>query len=579
MAIDTSSLGAALTSGGSDLASLFQSNPNFVNPAYATPQQAAQLRAYGNALLKQPTTIHRPAQGFAMLAQALVGGNALHDANQLDQGAQQSRAQDLAAPPNTGAPTTPAAPMAYAPDANAAPASNAIAAVAPQDGSAPTDNGTFSRMIGAESNGQQFAPDGSTLTSPKGAQGIAQIMPSTGPEAAEAAGVPYDADRLANDPAYNKQLGQAYYNKQLAKYGDPAVAAAAYNAGPGAVDNAMAKAQSSGGNYLSYLPTETQNYVGKVAAPQQPANGMLGQAPPNQVAQNGGGMTMAQARTLTSPYSTPAAQAYVTNQVNPQIVTDGGGNKAFVRPGDPNATPIQNVPGVIDTGVAAGGASAHVLSHMDPRSGRITGGAMPTGGAGGLPALGKMGGDINNTNADSAAAVSTAASTVQKASQDAIAAQKVMGPLNIVSQQAQQAGYGVIPNLQAIAGQYGINTTGLAPIEAFNKSASALAASSPEGAAFAGAIPSLSTSPGGRQLIMQNLTNIAQRQGGMSKIVNDDDLTTRQKAKAISELPPAKVMMPTDVLNDAKAAIAQNPSARAAIVQKVQAMGLPVTGL
>ncbi len=37
----------------------------------------------------------------------------------------------------------------------------------------------------------------------KGAVGIAQIMKDTGPEAAEAAGLPWDEVRWKNDPAYN----------------------------------------------------------------------------------------------------------------------------------------------------------------------------------------------------------------------------------------------------------------------------------------------------------------------------------------------------------------------------------------
>jgi hypothetical protein len=143
--------------------------------------------------------------------------------------------------------------------------------------------GVFPRMLTQESGTRQFDDKGQPITSAKGATGIAQVMPGTGPEAAKLAGVPWRPDVFSRgrtgDPAldketedYNRQLGQAYYTAQVQKYGDPYVAAAAYNAGPGAVDAAMQKARERGGSYLDYLPTETQNYVsivsGKTARPQ-----------------------------------------------------------------------------------------------------------------------------------------------------------------------------------------------------------------------------------------------------------------------------------------------------------------------
>jgi soluble lytic murein transglycosylase-like protein len=126
---------------------------------------------------------------------------------------------------------------------------------------------TFGSMLQAESSGRQFTKDGKTVTSPKGALGIAQIMPSTGPEAAALAGLPYDANRLKNDAQYNATLGKAYFDKQMETFGgDPAKAAAAYNAGPGATQKAIAEAAAEGNPdaWLSKLPKETQNYVPKV---------------------------------------------------------------------------------------------------------------------------------------------------------------------------------------------------------------------------------------------------------------------------------------------------------------------------
>lgn len=127
--------------------------------------------------------------------------------------------------------------------------------------SAGDPSGTFNRMVGAESNGRQFGANGAPLTSPKGATGIAQVMPATGPEAAKLAGLPWDEQRFRTDAVYNRALGEAYYAKQLATFGgDPEAAAAAYNAGPGRV-----RAPRTAGDWRTALPAETRDYIRKVA--------------------------------------------------------------------------------------------------------------------------------------------------------------------------------------------------------------------------------------------------------------------------------------------------------------------------
>jgi len=120
----------------------------------------------------------------------------------------------------------------------------------------------ISRVSGQESRGNQFDASGQPLTSSAGAIGAMQVMPATAPEAARLAGVPFDDNAYRNDPAYNKLIGIAYLSELLRKYdGDVARAVAAYNAGPGKVD----AASSSGGDWISKLPAETQDYIRKVA--------------------------------------------------------------------------------------------------------------------------------------------------------------------------------------------------------------------------------------------------------------------------------------------------------------------------
>lgn len=120
----------------------------------------------------------------------------------------------------------------------------------------------FNILINTESRGRQFDKDGKPLTSAKGAIGIAQVMPDTAPEAAKLAGLEWDENRYRTDQEYNKALGLAYFQKQLQDNGgDLAKAYAAYNAGPGALQDALKKADKEGGDWLAYLPKETQNYV------------------------------------------------------------------------------------------------------------------------------------------------------------------------------------------------------------------------------------------------------------------------------------------------------------------------------
>ncbi len=131
---------------------------------------------------------------------------------------------------------------------------------------APT---SFDRMmqitVGSESGGQQFDKTGAPLTSKAGAVGIAQVLLTTGPEAAKLAGLPWDENKFRTDADYNKALGSAYLQKQLQTYTDPAKAWAAYNAGPGRVDQAILAAQKDGNPnaWLTKLPAETQAYVAK----------------------------------------------------------------------------------------------------------------------------------------------------------------------------------------------------------------------------------------------------------------------------------------------------------------------------
>lgn len=121
-------------------------------------------------------------------------------------------------------------------------------------------------VIQAESGGDPLA------VSPKGARGLMQLMPDTAKEMAGELGIDYDEERLTSDPQYNMALGTAYLNKMLGKYnGNPALALAAYNAGPGSVDKWIKEngdprsGEISDQEFIEKIPfKETREYASKI---------------------------------------------------------------------------------------------------------------------------------------------------------------------------------------------------------------------------------------------------------------------------------------------------------------------------
>jgi hypothetical protein len=120
-------------------------------------------------------------------------------------------------------------------------------------------------------------PDIINQTSSAGAQGMFQFMPGTAAE----------HNVNVNDPADSTRGAADYLGNLTKKFGDPLLAGAAYNCGPGNVSQAQAKAAQAGlpTDAMSlaqngFLPKETANYVVKLAsqlqapqsqAPAQPA--------------------------------------------------------------------------------------------------------------------------------------------------------------------------------------------------------------------------------------------------------------------------------------------------------------------
>lgn len=125
-----------------------------------------------------------------------------------------------------------------------------------------------------------------------GAKGLMQLMPATAKHTAETSGIAYSASRLVNDPFYNASLGTAYLARMLDRYdGSYLLATAAYNAGPGRVDQWIEEQgdpRSSGADPVAWIEeipfTETRNYVMRVLEALQVYRARLsGRAEPVQI--------------------------------------------------------------------------------------------------------------------------------------------------------------------------------------------------------------------------------------------------------------------------------------------------------
>jgi hypothetical protein len=132
-------------------------------------------------------------------------------------------------------------------------------------GAAPTRAGgvNAANIEKVESGGNPNA------VSPKGAQGVMQVMPNT--QRDPGFGVRPAAD---NSPAELTRVGQDYYSAMQNRYGHDTLAAIAYNMGPGKTDEWL-----KAGADFNKLPAETQAYIGKVNLANAMQNRQVATAP------------------------------------------------------------------------------------------------------------------------------------------------------------------------------------------------------------------------------------------------------------------------------------------------------------
>lgn len=111
-----------------------------------------------------------------------------------------------------------------------------------------------------ESGGQRYGKDGKLLESPKGAKGEMQVLDGTNRDPG------YGVTPAKDDsPEERARVGRDYLAAMVKRYGNIQQALAAYNAGPGTVDAAIAKAKNpkaeGAGDWFSQMPSETKKYV------------------------------------------------------------------------------------------------------------------------------------------------------------------------------------------------------------------------------------------------------------------------------------------------------------------------------
>ncbi|MGB0358889.1 MAG: transglycosylase SLT domain-containing protein [Litorivicinaceae bacterium] len=107
------------------------------------------------------------------------------------------------------------------------------------------------------------------IRSPAGALGLMQVMPRTGRQTAKELNLKWRGTRTLTNPSTNIRIGSYYLAKQLDRFGHPALATAAYNAGPHRVKQWMPDKAMPLDVWVASIPfTETRNYVQRVLTAQ-----------------------------------------------------------------------------------------------------------------------------------------------------------------------------------------------------------------------------------------------------------------------------------------------------------------------
>lgn len=158
---------------------------------------------------------------------------------------------------------------------------NATAANVMQGGTMTDFDKLTDAVIQQESGGNPAALNNASSNG-QPSVGLMQLQPDTARQVAGELGMPFDPQKLQDDPEYNKALGQKYLGDMVNRYsGNQTLALAAYNAGPGNVDKWIKQfgdprqGQITDSQFIDKIPfEETSDYVSSINAKAPPLAGI-----------------------------------------------------------------------------------------------------------------------------------------------------------------------------------------------------------------------------------------------------------------------------------------------------------------
>lgn len=138
-------------------------------------------------------------------------------------------------------------------------------------------------------------------------------------------------------------------------------------------------------------------------------------------------------------------------------------------------------------------------------------------------------------------------SVLKDLAKNGIDAKGRVAQLDAVKQLGEKVGYGAVPKVQSFLGRFGIDTTGLSDIQAYERAVDFMAPQlrpvgsgrlmQQELAAFKSSLGGLMTTPEGRRISVENLKLINRFNSRVGEIASDSSLSPSQRLKQIYELP------------------------------------------
>lgn len=551
-------------------------SPNYINPAYATPEQLASLREYAKQLMtgSQQQEVHRPWQGVSNIVNALVGGYEANRADKMQQASIQSGV-DQTTPliqqllggshPNTspsggpvssddpakqygnntvqtaGGDSVPLPPPLPLPHMNAGVDAsidpNLKRGISMAYANAPPDVQAQTSIT----SGHRSTPEQALLY-----QRHLMGGPLAAPPGMSQHERPLSGAVDLNDPTgYMHQVAPQYgYNFPVK--GDYPHAQANPNFQPPTSPQQVASLDQSAGVVPAGTPPEQPQPSQQTA--------QSGQMDPRQIAQ-----------ILQNPYIPKETKDMIMGLVQPKIITDPYNRPMTYRMGDPTgAHMIPGVPGgVMKEGEFGQGVKLPIVITPPASPGgqpnmSVPGSPAPNASGAAQPqsTFGAAQPFINQSikNATAAKGAEAEAGKQGEAMVDmqntGLEAKQQVGNLQTIQELGKQSGYGLGPAMQDWMAQHGIYTPGVSEVQAYKNMIPYMGVLlRPEGSGrlmqqelqnFNSAVGGLMTTPAGRETAFQALSRIAQYRTQIGEIASNTDIPASERMKQIYAIEPPK---------------------------------------